>query len=434
MAARIKVTPVYHKLDIAWRSGKYRVIALQGGTRSSKTYSILQRICIACLETDKPLRIAICAKRFTWVFRNVFPQFKQILEHDLDCWNEKRWNGSRYTYYLNGSEILFLGFEGETGKSQAHGLETDICFINEANFVEQSIYRQLLQRNKQLMIIDFNPNFSKNHWIIQTVLPHPECYFMRSTYKDNPFLPETLIKTIEGYEPTPGNIKLGTADEQLWKIYGLGEMAIIKGLIFTRYKEVEDNEFPKLEDFDKYGYGLDFGFSNDPTALILAGIKDNDLYLKELLYELDLTSIVNPNAPEQGSIEQRLKELEINKHDIIVADSSRPEMIKDLKNCGYNIIPCKKGHGSVVEGINCIKLFRLRIHADSYNLLMELNNYKWKEKRDETQIAEPIDKFNHGIDATRYIVFTYLRPKMNNTAQYDMKLKIKTGIEKYDAF
>jgi phage terminase large subunit len=433
------VTRVFSETAQYLKHSDANVIANWGSSRSGKTYSILQLLCFICLDPEQflklppkdheTLNIVVGGKTLTWVMRNIFPDFKEILK-GMGFWNSDNWNGSERVYLLNGHKLSFVGFDGKSGEEKAHGLKSDILFLNEANYINYSIFQQLKQRNTNVILIDFNPNFGIEHWIMRKVMPSPGCKLIHSTYKDNTFLKAKQVANIESYEPTPINIKRGTADDTFWKIYGLGEMGIIKGLVLPNFKEVA--EMPPLADCDKRFYGLDFGFSVDETALPEIRLFNGELFIEERIYETNLTSIHNPHNPNQMSIETRMNELSISKKANIWADLARPEMIADLHGCGWMVAKADKGPGSLYAGLLNLKRYKLNITSNSYNILKEFSNYKWKEGADGNPTSEPVDKFNHAIDAIRYGCWMECRPvgmsrRMVDTFKQDAGLGFYSG-------
>jgi len=211
-------------------------------------------------------------------------------------------------------------------------------------------------------------------------MPRKDCTFIHSTYLDNvQFLPPEMVKEIE-------NLK--SVDENYWRIYGLGEIGQITGVIFTNWEAVD--AWPQSCKW--ITYGMDFGFSNDPTALVRVGMSGGELYVDELIYSRGLT---NPD------ICKWMSQLGITRADEIIADN-QPKCIYEIKQEGYNIKPTFKGADSVLAGIDILKRYPMKITKRSVNLIRELKNYKWKEDAAGKPVNMPIDRFNHAIDAIRY--------------------------------
>lgn len=385
-------TRVFDKLAEAY--SRYRILVMVGSGRSGKTYSILQWIIIQCFNTKTPLKVAIVRAKLTWLKATVLVDFKDILVNQLGIWDEQCFNKSEMTYNLNGSIISFLGLDSDAGKQKAHGMKTDLLYFNECAELDYEPVRQLILRNVGKVILDLNPCVGVDFWLYEKILGgRKDALEIHSTYKDNWFCPQEFITEIELSEPTEENIKNGTADETHWKIYGLGQRALVKGLVFPVFETVA--ELPM--DLKNCAYGMDFGFANDFTTLTFKGELDGCLFIDEMLYKRGLVNLESKYNEKQASIEAELKKLNINKRFTIWADSAEPKSIQDLKNAGFNIDAVKKGAGSILDGINTIKRFKLRVTERSMNLIKELRNYKWVENRDGSPTNIPVDNFNHCI-------------------------------------
>lgn len=355
---------------------------LEGGSRSSKTWSIIQFIIVYC-QYNTGKKITCARAKFSWVKPSILADFIEILTI-YGMYDVNNHNRTDHIYKLFGNEISFIGLDD---KQKLHGRKQDIFWINEAMEADHNDFKQLNQRTGELFILDYNPSFTE-HWIFNSVITRPDTLFFKSTQLDNPFLDDRIRKEILSYEPTKENIKNGTADDYMWKVYGLGERAAAQGIIF-KYVDWID-VFPDIN----YVYGLDFGFTNDPTALVKLGTKENDLYSELLLYEpLDNALAINDYLDKIG----------VRKSDIITADSSDKyndeEMVKDLKNLGWNIKKVNKGKG-INWRIGLLKKHKINI-VHNLNAKREQENYKWKEVNG-ILINQPIDKFNHFWDALGY--------------------------------
>ncbi len=348
-----------------------RVVVHQGGTRSSKTYSVCQYYIIKLLrETGKILTIS--RKTMPSLKQSVLRDFMEILQN-MEIYNESFHNKTESTYKLNGNLIEFISMDQPQKK---RGAKRNYLWLNEANEFSLEDYRQLILRTENQVMLDYNPS-DFYHWIYDEVLPRDDCTFIKSTYRDNPFLTKEQVREIE---------RLKEIDPDYWKIYGQGERALIKGLVYKKWQPVEI--FP---DIDEIFYGLDFGYTNDVTALVKMGIIGEDLYCQNLIYQNGLTN---------HEIAELLKENEIKKSSYIYADSAEPKSIQEIKLYGYNIKPTKKGADSVRNGINLVKQHCLKVF-NSQDLEKELKSYRWKE-RDGKVLTEPIDMYNHSLDAIRY--------------------------------
>ena len=374
-----------------------RVLVLEGSARSSKTWSICQyligEICISN-SLKIPLSVTVCRERLTWLKSSVLKDFLTVLD-SLKLYRSYFFNKTECIYHLGISEITFIGLDEP---QKLHGRKQDIFWLNEAIETQFKDFEQLIIRTTRQGILDYNPS-SETHWIYDKVLKRDDVAFLHSTYKDNDFLEPAIIQEIERLEPTPENIKAGTADEVSWKIYGLGVRASPKGLIYPEITIVK--ALPPEEDCKKIFYGLDFGFTNDPTAIVKVALAHGELWIKELVYERGLVNTHNPLKPQQKSIEQRLREIR-PKHKIW-ADSAEPKSIQEIKDRGFSIYGADKGKDSVVNGIDLIKRYKLNVTEDSLNLIKEFRNYKWDTDYNTGEpLNKPIDNWNNGLDSLRY--------------------------------
>lgn len=383
--------------DLTRSSAKGRV--LEGGARAGKTWGVIQWICIYCQQNkNKGKRITITRDRLTWLKATLFKDFREILE-GLNWWSENDWNKSEMTYSLYGNEISFIGTD-EPGK--LHGRKQDIFWCNEAIGTPGSAFTlsresfdQLEMRTDVGWFLDYNPK-TTSHWIYDSVLTRPDVEFFHCTQKDNPFLPQSIRTKILSYEPTPENIAIGTADRTKWKIYGLGERAQHEGLIFTNIHWV--TEIPQGAKL--IAYGLDFGFTNDVSALMKVCLLNGELWVEEIIYETGLTN---------QDLSRRFQKAGIKPTDELIADSAEQKSIAELKAMGWNISGVVKGKDSIQFGIDVLKKYRINVHERSTGFKLETENYVWKE---DTQTGKtlnvPVDDFNHGWDAVRYVALMKL--------------------------
>jgi phage terminase large subunit len=359
-------------------NSKKKIIVNQGGTRSGKTFNIILYIIFYYCLNNSGKTITICRKTYPALRATVLRDFINILrEHNL--YNEDNHNKSSSEYNLFGNLIEFISLDQPV---KVRGRKRDLLFINEANELYWEDWQQLLFRTSEKIILDYNPS-EEYHWIYDKIIPREDTDFLKTTYKDNPFLEEALIKEIE---------RLQYTDEQYWQIYGLGEKGISKATIFNY---VECNQIP--EDAEFVSMGMDFGFTNDPTALVSVWKKETNLYIKELLYRTMMTT---------GDIHSYFKQT-ITK-ELIYADSSEPRIIEELRRMGWKIRASLKGRDSVNAGIDLLKRFKIHIHKDSTNAIQEFRNYKWKEDKTGKLTNTPEDKNNHITDAVRYATYSIL--------------------------
>jgi len=359
-------------------NSKKKIIVNQGGTRSGKTFNIILYIIFYYCLNNSSKTITICRKTYPALRATVLRDFINILrEHNL--YNEDNHNKSSSEYNLFGNLIEFISLDQPV---KVRGRKRDLLFINEANELYWEDWQQLLFRTSEKIILDYNPS-EEYHWIYDKIIPREDTDFLKTTYKDNPFLEQALVEEIE---------RLQYTDEQYWQIYGLGEKGISKATIFNY---VECNQIP--EDAEFVSMGMDFGFTNDPTALVSVWKKESNLYIKELLYRTMMTT---------GDIHSYFKQT-ITK-ELIYADSSEPRIIEELRRMGWKIRASLKGRDSVNAGIDLLKRFKIHIHKDSTNAIQEFRNYKWKEDKTGKLTNTPEDKNNHITDAVRYATYSIL--------------------------
>lgn len=415
--------------DFAEMAKHNHIIVMEGSSRSTKTYSILQWIIMTALQSKQKLRIAIIRSKLTWIKATLFKDFQDILRDQFNMWDEQSMNRTDWEYKLGNSEISFLGLDTDAGRQKAHGMKSDIVYFNECLELDWEPVQQIMMRNRRCLVFDFNPNMGDTHWMVQKIMKRPETVRLHSTFKDNPWISQYEKAEILGYEPTEENKARGTADETLWKIYGLGERAVIKGRVFPVYTVVP--EFPK--DCKNVCFGMDFGFTSDPTTVVKKGEIDGAIYYDLYLYKRGLVNLKSHYAPEQGSIEEELEKAKVSKKIPIFADSAEPKSIKDLRNAGWDVRPVQKGLDSVLDGINAMKRYRIHITERSLELIKEFDTYKWKENKDGTATNTPIDSYNHALDGCRYA--TIMSEPGNNfndpRPEYEA-VSIGTSADRYD--
>lgn len=376
----VEYTKVFEWNLEAYKAKTYRVIANQGSTRSGKTYSISQLLALFIPHKEK-VTISVVSPSLPHLKRGARRDILQILE-DAGIYTDEAFNKTDNVYhYPNGSYIEFFGAE-DSGKVRGPG--RDILYINEANLLPHSIYQQLALRTKQTIFLDFNP-VDEASWVYD-VADKPGNKLIHSTYKNNPFLPKEQVQEIES---------LRDADENMWKVFGLGERGKSQEIIYTHWKQ------GPFRDDSEIVYGLDFGYSV-PTALIKVGFKDNQTYAHEMIYESRLTT---------SDLIERMKALDIRKSDEIFCDAAEPKTIEELVRAGYNAKPAEK---DVYAGIQKVKSQPLTITPESINLIKEIRSYKWKTDKDGKVHPDesPVKMWDHGCDAMRYAIFTKLnKPK-----------------------
>tara|TARA_B110000908_G_C10266279_1_gene464288 strand:+ start:4279 stop:5442 length:1164 start_codon:yes stop_codon:yes gene_type:complete len=376
------LTPLKIKTNIVYRhlvESKSKIIVEQGGTRSGKTYNIILWIIFEYCTKNTDKVVTVCRKSFPSLRATVLRDFMSILQ-EYNCYSEKFHNKSNSEYYLFGNLVEFISLDQP---QKIRGRKRDLLFINEGNELYFEDWQQLVFRTQEKIILDFNPS-DEYHWIYDKVLPRDDCSFFKTTYLDNPFVGQSIIKEIELLRDT---------DEQYWQIYGLGERAASRSTVFSY---VETQKIP--EDANLIAYGMDFGYTNDPTTFVSVYTLEQNLYIKEHLYKTQMTT---------NDINSFLRD-EVLSDKQIFADSAEPRLISELRKMGHSISPSIKGRDSVNAGIDLLKRYKIHILSTSTNAISEFRNYKWKEDKTGMLINTPEDKHNHIIDSCRYATYSIL--------------------------
>jgi len=370
----------------------HKVVHNVGGTRSSKSYSALQYCIVEAIKN--PTIVTIVRKTIPSLKRTIMKDFKDILI-DIGIWSESDWNTTDRIWTYGNSIIQFISTDDA---DKLRGVKSDILFIDEANEVDEESAFQLSIRTTRKIIFCYNPTVSPYHWLRKM----QDCDRYVTTYKDNPYLDKSIIDGIE---------QLKEKNPKYWKIYGLGEYAANDKAIFNFELCGEHNG-------DFVGFGIDFGFSSDPTALV-AVYKSNDrLFIEELLYETGLVT---------KDIADRLRALDITKSEEIWADSAEPRLIEELYRMGFNIKPVTKGKDSIKFGINVMKNYKIFIDKKSQNLINEMYSYQYATDKYGYVTDTPEGGLDHLIDAARYCCMM----KLSQSAQKKGTYAISIGNYKY---
>lgn len=383
---KLQATKVFGVVAKAVKEG-FTTISCQGSSRSSKTYNILILLVIFCLIIPN-LSVSVVRSTLPAIKGSVFRDFKEILFR-LGIFDEKCLNKTEMIYtFGNGSFIEFFSTDSE---QKLRGRKRHILYANEANELLFMEWQQLKMRTTMFAIVDYNPSFSDDHWLCDLNKEEKTFHFI-STYKDNPFLEQTIIDEIESLEHK---------NKSLWQIYGLGLQSQIEGLIFKEIEIVD--EIPQW--VKRRGLGQDFGYTNDPSATIDCAIHDNDLYLDELCYRTRMLT---------GDIIDVLKPIKMK----VISESADPRLIQEIANAGVLIYPVQKFSGSIMAGINKMLEYNIKVTRRSVNLIKEFRNYTYLQDKDGNWRNEPIDKWNHGIDAARYWILGDVLGKIITSQNY----------------
>jgi phage terminase large subunit len=360
------------------------VIVNQGGTSSGKTYSILQVLCLKAIGENDQV-ISVVGQDVPNLKSGALRDMQTIVASspDIQSWI-KGYNASDRIYtFHNGSIIEFKSYQDS---QDAKSGKRDYFFLNEANGISYEIYSELAMRTKKKVFIDYNPN--ARFWVHDKLIGKEGVELIISDHRHNPFLPDIIRKKIEA---------IRSEDEELWKVYARGMTGKIEGLIYRNWGTI--GTIPS--DAHLIGYGMDFGFTNDPTAVVGVYRYNGELIIDEVMYHKGYTNQDISLFFTQSGIDRSVT---------IVADSAEPKSIEEIRRMGWRIEGANKGKDSILNGIDILKRFRLNVTNRSTNLLKELNAYKWKEK-DGNATNVPIDSFNHGLDALRYLALNKLAEK-----------------------
>ena len=376
-----------------------RFIVNIGGSRSTKTYSILQLLIVKALESEEPLVISIVRKSMPSLRLSAMRDFFDLLKF-YDLYNVENHNKTENTYLINNTLIEFFSIDDA---QKRRGSKRDILFVDEANELSSEDFFQLNIRTTQTVYLGFNP--SEQFWYNDQLQNRDDITIIHSTYKDNPFLSTEQINEIERLEFT---------DKQYYQIYALGEFA---GAIDLIYSYTVVDHIP-VEQAKLVALGMDWGYTNDPTTLVEVWQWNDALYLNELVYDRGLTN---------QDIVTKLQEYEVDRYIEIIADSAEPKSIEEVRRAGFNIKPATKGPDSVLNGIDILKRKRLHVTKQSVNLINELNKYKWVVDKNGNKLNKPIDSFNHALDAVRYVALNKL--KANKSGVYNISIIGNNGLE-----
>jgi phage terminase large subunit len=365
---------VWNGINDGLAAGK-TIISAQGSSRSAKTYNILIKLICHLVENEN-IRLSIVRKTLPALKGSVLIDFKEIMNR-MDIYDPKAFNKTELTYrFEKGSWVEFFSTDDE---QKIRGRKRNILFANEANEISYLEWQQLVMRTTDFSVLDYNPSFSEDHWI-ESVNKDPDTYHFISTYTDNPFLEQKIIDDIE---------KLKDKNRSLWTVYGLGLRAVIEGRIFDSYEIVE--EIP--EHVRKRWVGMDFGYTNDPTAILNVAIDGDDLYMDEICYRTKMLT---------NEIIKELKTSCMNRK--IISESADPRLIDEIHNAGLNIHAVEKFKGSVNAGIAKMQEYNIKITKKSTNIKKEIDNYVYDQDKEGKYLNEPVDEFNHAIDGARYVI------------------------------
>lgn len=369
-------------LFMANKEAEERTVVNQGGTSSGKTYSIMQLLFeMAMNEPD--LVVTIVGQDIPNLKKGAYRDAKTILSRSpvLQAWFPYLNESDRVIRCINGSVLEFTSFKDE---QDAKSGKRDVLFINECDGIAYGIYWQLDMRTRRKVFLDYNP--SARFWVHDSVIGRDNVKLIISDHRCNPFLSKEEHEKIEGIE-----------DYELWKVYARGKTGKLKGLIFPEFRIVD--RVPEVLDCKGNWYGLDFGFSNDPSALENLRLAHGELWIDELLFEAGYD---NP------MIAKIMKSNGITKRDVVIADCAEPKSIAEINSFGFRVEPSSKGADSVNNGLQILQRYKINVTRRSTGIIQEMKRYKWKVDKNGVMLNVPIDVWNHGIDAIRYVALKKL--------------------------
>lgn len=364
---------------------KKRIRGVAGGTSASKTISILLWL-IDYAQTRENKYVSVVSESFPHLKRGAVRDFMNIMTAH-GYYNEKDWNKTNYTYaFATGTKIEFFSAD-QPGK--VRGPRRDVLFINEANNIPYETYTQLEIRTRDIIWLDWNP--VSEFWFYDNEIPgeipikeREDCDFIILTYKDNEALDPKIVKAIEARK----------SNKAWWRVYGEGLLGEAEGRIYTGWQTVD--EIPHEARLERYG--LDFGYTNDPTAIVAVYYYNGGYILDEIQYQKKLSN-------------KQIADIFLNIEPATVwADSAEPKSIDEIGSYGISIMPSNKGRGSVNQGIQFVQDQRISATKNSINLLKEYRNYLWEVDKDGKITNDPSGQWNHCMDAIRYAMES-LRPK-----------------------
>lgn len=364
-----------------------RIRAVSGGTSASKTVSILVWLIDYCQTPQNRNKLCtVVSESFPHLEGGAMLDFENIMK-DRGYWDDSLWHGTKHVYTFEADNKL--QFTSMDKYSKAHGPRRDILFVNEANNLQYNIVDQLITRTREIVWMDWNP--TREFWFYTEMLGRrKDIDFITLTYKDNEALDQTTKDEIESHKD----------NKNWWAVYGLGQLGEVEGQIFTGWKIIDD--IPHEARLERYG--LDFGYTNDPSALIAIYRHNGGYILDEILHR-------------KGMSNKQIADAILNQSQaLVIADSAEPKSIDEIMSYGVSILPSKKGQGSVLQGIQYVQDQKISVTTRSTNIIKSYRNYMWKTDKDGKIINEPDHVFSDDMDAARYGVNSF-RPTDTDTTR-----------------
>lgn len=365
-----------------------RIRAVSGGTSASKTISILIWL-IGYSQTVENEVVSVVSESLPHLKRGAIRDFLNIMQ-EHHYFDDKRWNKTDFTYqFETGTKLEFFSVDQP---AKVRGPRRDVLFINEANNISYETYTQLEIRTSKIIFMDWNP--VSEFWFYTELAPHVDHDFLILTYKDNEALPSHVVQALEAYK----------RNKSWWRVYGEGLLGEAEGRIYTGWTILD--EIPRESRLERVG--LDFGYTNDPTAIVGLYKYNNGYIVDEILYRKGFSN--KQIADVLGAVGATL----------VIADSAEPKSIDEIKSYGINILPSAKGRGSILQGIQNVQQTEMSVTKHSTNVIKEYRNYLWMTDRDGKIINEPQAVWNHTMDAIRYGLDSFQKPVQYHVPDPDM--------------
>lgn len=373
-----------------------RIRAVPGGTSASKTISILLYL-IGSAQSDKRATLtSIVAESFPHLRRGAMRDFLNILK-DHGYFKDSRWDITNSIYtFETGSQIEFFSVDQP---EKVRGARRDRLFINEANNISFNAFEELEVRTKDFIILDWNP--TNSFWYYEEVKgKRDDVEEITLTYKDNEGLSKEIIASIETRKER----------KSWWQVYGLGQLGEIEGRIYTNWQIVDG--IPHEARLERYG--LDFGYTNDPSAIVAVYYYNGGYILDEVLFQKGLSN-------------KQIAETILNlRKALTIADSAEPKSIDEIRSYGVNIQPVVKGKDSVQQGIQMVQDQPISVTKQSINIIKEYRNYLWETDKEGRTLNVPEHLWSHSMDAIRYAMSSLIpmiqrRDMINNMPRISYK-------------
>lgn len=381
---KIQANELFERIREKIQEGK-RYIFLRGSSRSGKTRAAVQTLIIEAL-INPSTTITIARETQVSIKNTILVDFQDEMMK-LDLWDDKSYNKVDMVYrFDNSSVVRFIGLDDKTGKLR--GMKSDIVLVDEVNTIEMNSFVQLDIRCEKYILTAYNPEIPTDWWGLDYEKKDNGSVLI-STWRDNAFLEQRIIDSINSLRET---------DMDLWLIYSESQIVPPREIVYQK-PEIYDEEPQGI----KYTYfGIDFGFSSDPCAVIQVKVKDKELYVKELIYQQGLTN--------DDLLHIIRNECNLDRTHDIVADSAEPKSIEELNRGGLKVRGVSKGANSVLFGIQKVRQHKIFVHKDSHNLIQEFDNYRYKKDR-SGRVTNQTQGMDHLLDALRYVVAEFIDNK-----------------------